>query len=162
MDLLQRLSGAHGATPTHFHFKREKAEQHLLVWSQRRGWRRLEAARANSHEAITGDEQTVTVRVWPFSVGDCPIVIFLRNLSLVSSTRVEREGKEWLGKGTEIKEWKPSAMVVQSSIDPRLLPHPPPKKKEERKKKRRNTKLGKIAHACNANTLKAEARQSQI
>lgn len=61
--------------------------------------------RASSHEAITGDEQTVTVRVWPFSVGACPIVIFLRNLSLVSSTTVGREGKErLLRKGTEIKE----------------------------------------------------------
>lgn len=50
-------------------------------------------------------EQTVTVRVWPFSVGACPIVIFLRNLSLVSSTTVGREGKErLLRKGTEIKE----------------------------------------------------------
>lgn len=86
MDLLHKLSGVLCATPTHFHFKREKAEQHLPVWSEGRRWRRMEAARASSHGAVT-------VRVWPFSVGACPMVIFLRNLSLVSSTTVEREGR---------------------------------------------------------------------
>lgn len=39
------------------------------------------------------EKGTITIREKPFSVGDCPIVIFLRNLSFVSSTARNAERK---------------------------------------------------------------------
>jgi hypothetical protein len=101
-DLLQKLSEVLEATPTHFHFKREKAEQHLAVSVVRE---RVEEDRS-SNELITWEETKVTVRVCPFSVGACPIVIFLRNLSLVSNTTVEKKKvKQFLRKRSQSLVW---------------------------------------------------------
>lgn len=42
MGFTAKLSGVLSTTPTHFHFKREKAEQHLAVSV---GWERMEEDR---------------------------------------------------------------------------------------------------------------------
>lgn len=82
-------------TPTHFHFKRGKAEQHLAVSTVRERTEEDRSSKDLLHRNNSlRKEQRATVRVYPFSVGACPMVIFLRNLSLVSNTVVEREDRE--------------------------------------------------------------------
>lgn len=81
-------------TPTRSHFKREKAEQHLAVSI---AWEETEEHKVQGASIWTNwcrKGQRVTVRECPFSVGACPIVIFLRNLSLVSNTAGEKEEPE--------------------------------------------------------------------
>lgn len=93
--IAEAVRSAQCHTPTHFHFKREKAEQHLAVSIVRE---RMEEDRSSKdllhRNNLFREEQIATVRVCPFSVGACPMVIFLKNLSLVSNTVAEREDTE--------------------------------------------------------------------
>lgn len=78
-------------TPTHFHLNRGGGTttpgKIIRMGEHGGGEKQQDQVHMNSW---TG-KRTVTVRVCPFSVGACPIVIFLRNLSLVSNTTGGRE-----------------------------------------------------------------------
>lgn len=94
-DLLQKLSGV--LNTTHLLAPILKGRRQNNTWQYRSPGRRRRSIKLQGASIWTNwcrKGQRVTVRECPFSVGACPIVIFLRNLSLVSNTAGEKEEPE--------------------------------------------------------------------